>query len=137
MGMNSFSLFNTGFLWCRYLALRAADQLFCVTCDPWSVVIAVIDVTRSKEKGYETTLEVGFCDEVGHSITDFDKVSRIFTFIGYLQDYDCCTVNIYDQSTSSGNDAKMNLAKAFLVEIHSLEIDPPKVRDDVKVALIN
>ncbi|KAM7525910.1 hypothetical protein LguiA_015812 [Lonicera macranthoides] len=26
-------------------------------------VIAVIDVTRSKEKGYETTLEVGFCDE--------------------------------------------------------------------------
>lgn len=45
-----------------------ASIFFHKLCVPCTVqVIGVTDVDRSKEKGYETIVKEGFCDEVGHT----------------------------------------------------------------------
>lgn len=40
-------------------------------------VIGVIDVNRNKEKGYETIVKDGFCDEVKDGTTDTALLSLI------------------------------------------------------------
>jgi len=47
--------------------LALQQELFHIVCACNVQVIGVIDVDRSKEKGYETIVKEGFCDEVGYT----------------------------------------------------------------------
>ncbi|KAM7525089.1 hypothetical protein LguiA_014991 [Lonicera macranthoides] len=59
----------------KYLNLNIVDKAgSCISTAlayEYELVIVVIDVNRSNEKGYETKVKDGLCDEVGHSITEF------------------------------------------------------------------
>lgn len=63
-----------------------------VTMDLIPQVLGVIDVTRSKEKGYQTLVKDGFCSEVifrncfrsGCHISDFSSSNSFLVFTSWM-----------------------------------------------------
>ncbi|KAK3017405.1 hypothetical protein RJ639_006699 [Escallonia herrerae] len=73
----------------KYLNLDAVEKAAsCISVDlayVYELVIGVIDVSRSKEKGYETTVKDGFCDELDELRQIYEELPEFLEEVSSLE----------------------------------------------------